>query len=63
LRVPASRDRRKAETFHPLQRPTIAGQLRLQQIMSQFAVAAVSDRRNLWIQKPAVRDRRYNKSN
>ena len=32
-------------------------------VVVQFAVAAVSDRRNLWNQKTAVRDRRYKESN
>ena len=32
-------------------------------VVVQFAVAAVSDRRNLLNQKTAVRDRRYKESN
>jgi CxxC motif-containing protein (DUF1111 family) len=32
-------------------------------VVFQFAVAAVSDRRNLLNQKTAVRDRRYKESN
>jgi hypothetical protein len=41
----------------------VSATLNADPVVVQFAVAAVSDRRNLLNQKTAVRDRRYKESN
>ena len=52
-----------AVTVHGRDAPATANYTTTKGVMVQFAVAAVSDRRNILNQKTAVRDRRYKESN